>query len=571
MLQEKQINPSEEAATEQFEQKVKAVIQRPLNPENIDEYMDRALEDLVGIANHVTALYDRLPTIKGDNQKATEDNAFEYFNLANLNELLDSVMDNEALLKNINQVIANAPTSDDVYVDALSSAMRIVKGEGEAEFHRLLPRLQTLLFLLNKDFGVSFEDNSEFRLSKGGLDPDMFRKESYYMIELPSLERTILVCDEEGNRTYIFDNKALEQKGLNQEELVKAKKRELTELLHAHSELGISIKYSDSWAMQMIEAIKDPHNPATSTRESHYRPLAQEPAPPEVESINAIGKEAGMDHRVAKRIVQEMADVGMLELKRYSFRGQPNIGLGPDEKQAFMQFAGEKGLGPLAKKLVSRESLATELGITSDTVDNAVRDLLRNGSEAFEGYGTNPTDRMAMYLSEQQRQAVIDYVTERGALGERLPDGFKTIQRFATENGYNSEHAYEMAYEMEINLPDTFGKLGKFKVPKPNVIGLSPVQQAMMKQRFEAMPFYQIPKAAADEESLRSLGRKWGVAQFSMEQAYQAAASSLGDLPERRFGPTPAKAFDAEKQRILKSFLPDKYAHIRDGEVSEID
>lgn len=77
---------------------------------------------------------------------------------------------------------------------------KIEKGSGTGldEF-REIPRMQQLIAFLNRN-GVFTDD---IQITAGELLPDQMRESTYYLVEIPSLQRSILVCNQVGEATFI--------------------------------------------------------------------------------------------------------------------------------------------------------------------------------------------------------------------------------------------------------------------------------------------------------------------------------------------------------------------------------
>lgn len=77
---------------------------------------------------------------------------------------------------------------------------KIEKGSGTGldEF-REMPRMQQLIAFLNRN--EIFTD--DIQITAGELLPNQMRESTYYLVEIPSLQRSILVCNEVGEATFI--------------------------------------------------------------------------------------------------------------------------------------------------------------------------------------------------------------------------------------------------------------------------------------------------------------------------------------------------------------------------------
>jgi hypothetical protein len=92
-------------------------------------------------------------------------------------------------VKNLPGVIL--PPKDNVKLETGS-------GTGLDEF-RKMPRMQQLIAFLNRN--EIFTD--DIQITAGELLPNQMRESTYYLVEIPSLQRSILVCNEVGEATFI--------------------------------------------------------------------------------------------------------------------------------------------------------------------------------------------------------------------------------------------------------------------------------------------------------------------------------------------------------------------------------
>lgn len=94
---------------------------------------------------------------------------------------------------------------DEVYVPPDEGEAIVPKGlKGEIKEKKTHPRLDLACEVLT-DLGVVLGDES---ISEGKNRDNMMRRESYRLIRAPELDRMVLLCDEEGNRSFvIYENK----------------------------------------------------------------------------------------------------------------------------------------------------------------------------------------------------------------------------------------------------------------------------------------------------------------------------------------------------------------------------
>ena len=92
---------------------------------------------------------------------------------------------------------------DETFIPSGTGDKEIQGGEGEFKNPQILPRFRLLLETLK---GMDLDLESCF-FWRGKNDDSMVRKMSYVGILIPSLNKIIFVCDEEGNQTFVIDAK----------------------------------------------------------------------------------------------------------------------------------------------------------------------------------------------------------------------------------------------------------------------------------------------------------------------------------------------------------------------------
>ena len=240
-------NPSIEPKGLSHKTRLTTILSTALTVDTIDTYAETAISDLINLTgNVVNEFADTLSpeAVYSDNKKL-EDAAFSYFDLPSITGNLDNIAKIDQDIKNIDRVIEKASIKDQVIVPPDAPVRPIVPGNGEGLLeNKLRPRLKTLLFILEKDNNIDLDD---LKIAEGITTNEMMRKEPYYSVEVPSLNRTVLVCNEEGNATFVIDTKKLEELKISTEQLLDMTKDKLNALMAEHAGFGRRIIQSDSW------------------------------------------------------------------------------------------------------------------------------------------------------------------------------------------------------------------------------------------------------------------------------------------------------------------------------------
>ncbi len=243
-------NPSIEPIGLSHKTRLRTILSTALTVDTIDTYAETAISDLINLTgNVVNEFEDTLsPDAVYSDSRELEDAAFNYFDLPSIPENLDNIIKIDQDIKNIDRVIEKASIKDQVIVPPDAPVRPIVPGNGEGLLeNKLRPRLKTLLFILEKDNDIDLDDPDQLKIAQGITTNEIMRKEPYYSVEVPSLNRTVLVCDEEGNATFVIDTKKLEELEISTEQLLDMTKDELNAVMAEHAGFGRRIIQSDSW------------------------------------------------------------------------------------------------------------------------------------------------------------------------------------------------------------------------------------------------------------------------------------------------------------------------------------
>ena len=200
-------------------------IDRPLTLENTDTYVDDALGAVINLVEDVVAEYDAQPGAEWQqlgeaNGKEHEDAALEYFGLEDVEGILRHLEDKASQFTAIGHVIAQVNKTSDVFVPPDSTPVPQATGSGTGmEKKGKQPKLENLLFVLMNDFGIDPDDPEAVSIVRGSVNTNMMREEPYYQVTVLGIDKVILVCQEYGNATFVFNGEWVrEQVNSNQEE-----------------------------------------------------------------------------------------------------------------------------------------------------------------------------------------------------------------------------------------------------------------------------------------------------------------------------------------------------------------
>ena len=216
--------------------------------------------------------------------------------------LLDSVIDSA---ENVGSVIV--PTKD-------GGRINRVPGSGDFTEKETVPRVKTVLFILDQEFGLDTTDSRQVSLVKGKVDGNMVRKNSYYAIVSPPIESVVLVCDEKRNATFVFNRTRLTELGISEDDLLSMTKDELRAIVDSTPDAGERIEHHADYVPRIIRALKhEPHD----TRDNEGRYLQ----PSDKINRYALAKLLGVNWQTIQEAVSELSEkLGKVEVFNYGKR-----------------------------------------------------------------------------------------------------------------------------------------------------------------------------------------------------------------------------------------------------------
>ena len=250
-----------ETLKETFKQRLDGILNKQLTVENIQTFADTALIEAVRLTEDVLNEYQSNPKLNVSqitiDKKIREDEAFAFFGLPNINEILQSIIDVKDKIQALGRYIneRNILADKVVIPPQPNSHSEIRSGSGQGiEEKKLIPRLLTLLYILETDFEIMKE---QVKITAGKVTPEMMRKTPYVRVEIPDIGRIVYICDEEGNASYVFDVDKLEEIGITAENLDIEDKGSMSDLIAKHPGIGIRIIQTKHWRTHMAEVLEN--------------------------------------------------------------------------------------------------------------------------------------------------------------------------------------------------------------------------------------------------------------------------------------------------------------------------
>ncbi len=228
------------------------ILHAPLTVENIEHFTDEALDKTVDLVKDLINEYQINPLLEGDlslDIEQQEDTVCEKLELPNIPEILDRILEVKSKIDNIKKFLEESKKeSDDVITppDQLES-QGIIPGDATYEKKKLIPRLLTLMYILETDFDINVKDTKQVQILEGKVTSDMMRQIPYVRMTIPQLNRAVYVCDEEGNASYVFDTEKLGELHISLDDLDVDGKQDKNSLIAMHPKIGVRVIQTLKW------------------------------------------------------------------------------------------------------------------------------------------------------------------------------------------------------------------------------------------------------------------------------------------------------------------------------------
>jgi len=300
-------------------------IDRPLTLENTDTYVDDALGAVINLVEGVVAEYDAQSGAEWQqlgeaNGKEREDAALKHFGLEDVEAILRHLVYKASQFAVIDRVIAQANKSSDVFVPPDSAPVPQVTGSGTGmEKKGKQPKLKNLLVMLKSEFGIDPDDPEAVSIVRGSVNPNMMREEPYYQVTVPGIDKVILVCQEYGNATFVFNGEwvrgqvSANHPSENEPErpLTDYTKEELSKLIKDNPEQGARIMATKNFTANLVNALKGGFSQQKLDKPVDTRYLRSSkdlpPVPDGYATISEIGEELGIQEEKDKVTIRNIA------------------------------------------------------------------------------------------------------------------------------------------------------------------------------------------------------------------------------------------------------------------------
>ena len=416
-------------------------IDNPLTLENTDTYVDGALGAVIKLVDDVVAEYDAQPGAEWQqlgeaNGKEHEDAALEYFGLEDVEAILRHLEDKASQFAVIGQVIAQANEASDVFVPPDSTPVPQATGSGTGmEKKGKQPKLKNLLVMLKSEFDIDPDDSEAVSIVWGSVDPNMMREEPYCQVTVPELDKVILVCDEYGNVTFVFNgewvreqvNSNRSSKDESARPLTDYTKEELSKLIKDNPGQGARIMATKNFTANLANALEGRFSQQELDKPVDTRylrsPKDLSPVPDGYVTTNDIKEELGIDKKsgsMLQKIAVELEKQGKITTGKYrNKRGFLALAF---SKSAAQQIVDEwmSRTRSIPEGCVGVKYIADKAGVSYPAV-RRVAERLGLANDKKPGAG-----RLVIF-SQDEADKIIAYIRDRYS----IPEGYVPVTEFA--------------------------------------------------------------------------------------------------------------------------------------------
>ena len=542
----------------QFKTELTEIVTKPLSPENIDSYADDALSNLIQLVQKTTREYDARPTVALDTPREKEEAAFSYFGLQNIEAILDHVAEKSDETHSLDAYIAGIEKQERIILppDTIEPN-EVPAGSSEATENRIIPRLKTLLFVLTNHYDIDLNDKKDISIITGVVDPSMMRSESYYSVTLPSLKRQVLINNEVGNATYLFNTEHLARTP-DTTDLLDKTKNELNKLLTNDPHAGQRIIYSPDYVVDLIAAIDEPITEVRAESPSAVRKievplfLLPDKAPEGWLTMTGVMRKFGVSFSPINNIFAEYAEeIG--ETTSYKTKGRRGIvPYYSEAQQAVIERAlNERQLlnGKAPEGYKNLKALAEEWDVSSRTINQATTALADQIGD-ITIYQLQSKGAPRPFYSPEQIDILHSYLDANGFL-KQMPEDYVFMRPYAKQIGV-ADQSVEKAMADIVD----FGEVESYWATVRFAKALSPDQQSMvynyLKERgfFDLAPAGYLPQA----EFMKLLG----VDHHRLKAIIAHPDLDIGEIEQFRYGKHVIKCFSPVQQKAITAFAHER-------------
>jgi len=535
-----------------YQQQLYEILETPLRPENFSTYAQDALDKVIGIVEHMTSNYpgESLPLPRAEAENYTA----EYYDL-DVNEILDMLHNKVDQIQQIQDFVDDISEQSEVFIPARQLERPLVPSSGESKFKETAAKLQTILFLLQERYGLDISDPAQISVTKGSVTEEMMRKEPYFLLDIPSLGRKILVCNELGNITYVMDSQKLDEIELDSQTLVNLDKSEIDTIIENNPGIGARIKHTTKYIPKIERTLKDISGFNVQDEKSidEDADIAEESllitkadsAPEGYKSIKKIAIEWGMSYGAIKKTIIELGDkLGKVKMAR--FGSKTAEAYSPDQIEMIRQAAEARGLlaTEAPEGYMNARQIAIELGISQHTTKSIIILL---GDKLGEVIQTRFSQTIGTAYSPDQIEMIRQAAEARGLLATEAQEGYMNINNIAKNLGISVTSVNRIIKE----IGDELGAVTKAKFGRFTTDAYSPDQIEMIRQAAEARGLFS-GDAPEGYMNLKQIAKEMGISESAIRKVITELGSNLSDTKMYKFGTNITEAYSPDQIEMIR-------------------
>lgn len=238
-----------------FQGRLNTILNTAISVETINHYGNRLLNDLVTLTDDIVTNYlqeNNEPTSQTDD--ALEDEAFAHYGLPNIGDILIQAQEKLNQIDAITSYVQNVARTPEIITPPDPHTPLHGTESGERREPGLVPRLVTLVYILETDFDIPKED---LVIVEGGLAREMRRSEPYYRVQVDDLNRIVYICDEAFNSSYVFDLGRVRESEVTVEQLDFATKDERNQYIANVPGVGKRVLQIPGWRDEMSQLLSN--------------------------------------------------------------------------------------------------------------------------------------------------------------------------------------------------------------------------------------------------------------------------------------------------------------------------
>lgn len=525
MAPEAIIQKSEQDQKTFYRARLDAILSAPLTPETIDSYAQTALDEVTELITDAAADYAVTPKNVFETAADLETAAAKEYGLGDVDSILDYLSDKSLEISRLSDVIKRGTLKQEVIIPTDTQPVRSGYSAGSFEIKAQVPRTKAILFLLKNAFDVDIYNPHELQVTSGIVTKDMLRQTSYVMLSIPKLERTILVCDEEDNATFIFNTKALREIDIEPGLLYRFTKNELKELLTLREDIGQRLKYTQNFSANMQAAIELPQGGLTQREVHETASYLYPPAPDDVLSVRGMSAAFKVGPLTINRTIDELRNSGLLgQGNTYRFgRSSRGVVYDPYEQNVIWTALRERGLfadqAPEGYQTIA--GIGRILGIANTAVEATVQ---RMQDDTIQPELLLLDGRPQKVYSPAIIGRIASYLESHGKLADKPPEGYMSLARFA-QSLHVSPQAIEIAVE---ELGEEDDQPTRHKFGSIASVSFSPNRQEKIKRHLEETG--RLTSIAPEGYQTRvGIGQTLGLDPITVGKAITELGDQLGD------------------------------------------